>query len=57
MNRFFFAPIQHPEKLILVKADILDTRKLRKYIKEVDVVVHLAARVTTPFANQDPPFF
>lgn len=53
----FFAPVQRPEKLKLVKADILDTRKLRRYMKDADVVIHLAARVTTPFANQDPHFF
>ncbi|HMX04192.1 MAG TPA: NAD-dependent epimerase/dehydratase, partial [Chitinophagales bacterium] len=44
-------------KLKLIKADILDARKLRNAMKGVDVVYHLAAKVLTPFANQDPHFF
>jgi UDP-glucose 4-epimerase len=45
------------EKIEAVRGDILDTRKLKKLMKEVDVVVHLAAIVTTPFANTDPHFY
>ena len=44
-------------KLKLIKADILDARKLHNAMKGVDVVYHLAAKVLTPFANQDPHFF
>lgn len=44
------------EKLEFVNGDILDLRKLRTVLKEVDVVFHLAARVTTPFANVDSHF-
>ncbi|MCH8317083.1 MAG: NAD-dependent epimerase/dehydratase family protein [Bacteroidetes bacterium] len=40
-----------------VFGDILDSRKLREILKGVDVVYHLAAKVTTPFANTDPHFF
>jgi len=40
-----------------VKGDILDGRKLRKVLEDVDVVYHLAANVTTPFADQNPHFF
>lgn len=40
-----------------VQADILDTRKLIKCVKEVDVVYHLAARIQTPFADTDPHLF
>lgn len=40
-----------------VKGDILDGRKLRKVLEGVDVVYHLAANVTTPFADQNPHFF
>ena len=40
-----------------VFGDILDSRKLREMLKGVDVVYHLAAKVTTPFANTDPHFF
>jgi len=53
----FFGNIPGAEKFSLVRADILDSRKLRKYLKGVDVVYHLAAKVITPFANQDPHFF
>lgn len=44
-------------KLSFVEGDILDSRKLRKHLKDVDAVIHLAARVTTPFANIDSHFF
>lgn len=53
----FFSPISRPEKIKLIKADILDTRKLRKALDGADVLIHLAARVSTPFANQDAHFF
>jgi len=35
----------------------LDTRTLRKYVSQVDAVFHLAAKVTTPYADQDPHLF
>lgn len=37
----------------LVQADMLDTRRLERALDGVDVVFHLAARVTTPFAHDD----
>lgn len=40
-------------KIRLVLADVLDTRRLRAALGGIDVVVHLAARVTTPFAEGD----
>ncbi len=55
-NIFFGEPKGHG-KFKLVKADILDARKLNAAMKGVDVVFHLAAKVLTPFANQDPHFF
>lgn len=45
------------EKIKAYRGDILDTRQLKKHMKDVDVVVHLAAIVTTPFANTDPHFY
>lgn len=39
------------------EGDILDSRKLRRAIKKADVVFHLAAKVTTPFADQDAHLF
>ena len=45
------------EKVAFKKADILDTRNLRKSLLGIDTVVHLAAKVTTPFADQSSHFF
>ncbi len=45
------------DKLTFIEGDILDSRLLKKAMKDADVVVHLAAKVTTPFANTDPHFF
>lgn len=40
-----------------VRRELLDTRSLRAAVKNVDVVVHLAAKVSTPFASGDPHAF
>ena len=40
-----------------IYGDILDSRKLKSVLDGVDVVVHLAAKVSTPFANEDPHLF
>jgi UDP-glucose 4-epimerase len=40
-----------------IRADILDNRRLEKAMKDIDIVVHLAAHVTTPFADHDAHFF
>ena len=40
-----------------IRGEILDTRSLKKALDGVDVVLHLAARVSTPFANGDPHMF
>jgi UDP-glucose 4-epimerase len=55
-NLFFSALLKHP-KLKLVQAELLDSRKLRESVKKADVVYHLAAKVTTPFADLDSHFF
>jgi UDP-glucose 4-epimerase len=44
-------------KVSFVSGDILDSRKLRKALEGVDVVYHLAARVSTPFSNTDSHFY
>ena len=44
------------QKAQYVFGELLDSRKLKKILDGVDVVYHLAARVTTPFANTDPIF-
>jgi UDP-glucose 4-epimerase len=37
--------------------DILDSRKIRKILKDIDVVYHLAARVDNPYSNIDSHVF
>lgn len=56
-NFFIGHNFEHKHKITFVKGELLDSRQLRKYLKGVDVVYHLAAKVTTPFANDDPHFF
>lgn len=58
-SRSFFLghPIQAPLTVRFVQADILDTRRLAAAVAGCDAVVHLAARVTTPFANDDPHLY
>ncbi len=53
----FFGDPKPGNKTRLVRADILDTRTLRSVLQRIDVVVHLAARVTTPFADENPHLF
>lgn len=45
------------KKLRFVKGDILDSRKLSKEVEKSDIVYHLAAKVTTPFADHSPHEF
>ncbi|MEQ6166449.1 MULTISPECIES: NAD-dependent epimerase/dehydratase [unclassified Ekhidna] len=56
-NFFLGKEYENKEKIHSVRGDILDTRQLKKLMKDADVVVHLAAIVTTPFANTDPHFY
>jgi len=44
-------------KIVFVHGEILDSRLLKKQLTDTDVLIHLAAMVTTPFANTDPHFF
>ncbi len=43
-------------KVKFVQGDILDSRLFKQTLKDVDVVYHLAANVTTPFADKTPHF-
>ncbi len=55
---FFFGekwPQAH--KLRFVRGELLDSRQLQRVLDGVDVVYHLAARVTTPFADADAHAF
>jgi UDP-glucose 4-epimerase len=57
-NYNLFLDTKYPEgKVRFVYGEILDSRKLRKVLKDVDIVYHLAAKVTTPYANDDPHLF
>ena len=54
-NLFLGLKLQKHPKLSFVKGELLDSRSLRKVLKDVDVVFHLAAKVTTPFAASAMP--
>lgn len=56
-NLFIGDSIINGKKLEFIHGDILDSRLIRKTLVGIDVVYHLAAKVTTPFANTDPHFF
>ena len=47
-NLFLGLKLQKHPKLSFVKGELLDSRSLRKVLKGIDVVYHLAAKVTTP---------
>ena len=40
------------ENIRFLKGDLLDNHKLQKEVKKADVVIHLAAMVTTPFEDK-----
>jgi UDP-glucose 4-epimerase len=52
-NLFLGLKLQKYPKLTFIKGELLDSRSLRKALKGVDVVYHLAAKVTTPFDSSD----
>ncbi len=54
---FFIGDLIGRNNIHFLNGDILDSRKLRKSLKGVDAVLHLAAKVTTPFANIDSHVF
>ena len=56
-NLFIGAKKEGYQKLKFIKGELLDTRRLSNALKKVDVIYHLAARVTTPFANTDAHLF
>jgi len=45
------------QRFHIIEGDILDSRKLRKAVQDSDIVFHLAAKVTTPFADQNAHLF
>ncbi|SDL77556.1 UDP-glucose 4-epimerase [Catalinimonas alkaloidigena] len=57
-NYNLFMSAQWPDRRIrFVLGDLLDSRKLKEWVKKADVIYHLAAKVTTPFSNDDPHIF
>jgi len=52
-NLFLGLKLEKHPKVSFVKGELLDSRSLRKVLKGMDVVFHLAAKVTTPFAGSD----
>jgi UDP-glucose 4-epimerase len=52
-NMFLGLRLQHHAKVSFVKGELLDSRALRKILKGIDVVYHLAAKVSTPFATAE----
>jgi len=52
-NLFLGLKLQKHPKLSFVKGELLDSRSLRKVLKDIDIVYHLAAKVTTPFDSSD----
>lgn len=47
----------HQDKIRFKEGELLDSRTLRKILPKVDVVYHLAAKVSTPFADQNAHLF
>ena len=57
-HNFFLGSAVNPSATVrFIQGDILDTRRLEQALDGVEVVVHLAARVTTPFSSADPHLF
>ena len=52
-NMFLGQKLNQPGKVSFVKGELLDSRALRKVLKGIDVVYHLAAKVSTPFATAE----
>jgi len=57
-NYAFFTEAQFDHKPIrFIHGDILDGRTLQKALEDIDCVVHLAAKVTTPYADAEAHAF
>ncbi len=57
-NYSFFTEAKFDHKPVkLIQGDILDGRMLQQALEGIDCVVHLAAKVTTPFADSDAHSF
>ncbi|MBU2915516.1 NAD-dependent epimerase/dehydratase family protein [Reichenbachiella agariperforans] len=56
-NLFLGDKFIHGESIEFIKGDLLDSRTLKNALKGVDVVFHLAAKATSPFANVNLHFY
>jgi UDP-glucose 4-epimerase len=56
-SNFFHGGKISLSKVKFEQGELLDSRHLKKVLDGVDIVYHLAARVTTPFANTDSHLF
>ena len=57
-NYGFFTEARFDNKPVkFIRGDILDGRSLDKALEGIDCVVHLAAKVTTPYADHDAHFY
>ena len=56
-NFFLGEKLSHASKVSFVRGDILDNFSLEKAIAKVDVVIHLAAKASTPFADSNAHAF
>ena len=53
-NYNIFIDSKYPKgKVEFIRGELLDTRKLKASLNGIDVVYHLAAKVSTPFASED----
>lgn len=52
-NFFLGQKMINASKITLVQGDILDNFTLEKSIEKVDIVIHLAAKASTPFADSN----
>lgn len=46
-----------PQKMEFIHGELLDSRKLRQVLQDIDVVYHLAAIVSTPYATENSHLF
>lgn len=56
-NLFLGDKFINPFAIEFIKGDLLDSRSLKRALEGIDVVVHLAAKVTSPFANVNLHFY
>lgn len=54
---FFLGDTKLTSKVSFINAEILDSYTLQKEVAKADTIIHLAAKVTTPFADQNPHLF